>query len=62
MSDSEKNNLTKVERELVKDVLTRAWLSVNLMREDGCFEDNGCFSLVLSMEQKDSLATAINKI
>ncbi len=62
MSDSEMSNLTQQERNLVKEVLTRAWLSFHLNSETDHHEDNlGTFS-PLSKEQVNSLANAINKI
>jgi len=63
MSDSEKNDLTTDERELVVDVLTRAWLSINVRMKNDRREDKGeLLTLPLSEQQKDMLATAIGKI
>jgi hypothetical protein len=63
MSDSEKNDLTTAERELVVDVLTRAWLSINVRMKNDRREDRGeLLTLPLSGQQKDMLATAIGKI
>lgn len=39
MSDSEKKDLTAEESELVKEVLTRAWLSINVRMESDRRED-----------------------
>lgn len=49
MADSEREGLTEQEKKLVKDILTRAYLSLNLLKDD-------------ELEQMNILASAINKI
>jgi hypothetical protein len=56
------NNLSEVERELVKKVLTSTWLSMDFVDEDWCYANLGAVELSLSQEQMNLLANAIDKI
>ncbi len=55
-------DLTEIERELVKNVLTRAWLSMEFVQEDDRYEDDQNVFPPLSKEEMNILANAINKI
>ena len=64
MADSENGNFTEQEKKLVCEILTRAWLSMELNKEAGRYETNGKLEgslAVMSKEQMNVLVNAINK-
>jgi len=64
MADSENSDFTEQEKKLVCEILTRAWLSMDLNRETGRYETNGALEgslAVMSKEQMNTLVNAINK-
>ena len=64
MADSENGNFTEQEKKLVCEILTRAWLSMELNPDAGRYETNGeieRFLAAMTKEQRNVLVEAINK-